>query len=82
MSNVIRNQPPNTPEHDRSSEQEWECLHHMQMTDPDHCRSLSHGNTPPPALPIPQPNHPQVSIISRYLTMLMLIKEFRQSNLI
>ena len=59
----------------------------MQMTDPDHRRSRHHGNTPPPALPIPQPNfalpnHPQVSIISHYLTILMLIKEFRQSNLI
>lgn len=40
----------------------------MQMTDPDHRRSRSRGNTPPPALPIPQPNfaqpnNSQVSII-------------------
>ena len=74
MSNVIRNQPPNIPECDHSSEREWECLCGMQMTDPDHRCSRSHGNTPPPALPIPQPNftqpnHPQVSIISHYLTI-------------
>ena len=55
----IRYQPPNTPECDHASEQEQEHLHHLQMTDPDHCCAHRQSNTPLPVLPIPQPNFGQ-----------------------
>ena len=55
----IRYQPPNTPECDHASEKGQEHLHHLQMTDPDHCCAHRQSNTPPPVLPIPQPNFGQ-----------------------
>lgn len=59
----LRYQPPNTPERDRASEREQERIHRLQMTDPDHRRARSQGNTPPPALPIPQPNFGQLIFV-------------------
>jgi hypothetical protein len=57
----LRYQPPNTPERDRASEREQERIRRLQMTDPDHRRARSQGNTP--ALPIPQPNFGQLIFV-------------------
>ena len=48
--------PPSTPESQRQSARHADRLYRLQMTDPDHRRSRSRANTPPPPLPIQQPN--------------------------
>jgi hypothetical protein len=48
--------PPSTPESQRQSARHADHLSRLQMTDPDHRRSRSRPGTPPPPLPIQQPN--------------------------
>jgi len=60
---VFRNTPTHvgnstTPESQRRCARHADCMHQLQMTDPDDCCSRSRAGTPPPPLPVPiqQPN--------------------------